>query len=182
MLDGRVNGWAVLLSAVFASGAQANCAQDQQRFSSCQIEDQNTEVFVCFDEERATYSYGPVDGPPEIYLSEAIETLEFEPWSGVTRETGESVTFYNGNYSYEVVGGFERLIPSDAYLDENGDYDARTRHYGWIAVELNGEPLLRLGCISETVRYAFGGGIYDLKVAAGQVWNDRLRSWEPGRN
>lgn len=179
MLGRRANIWVVLLSAVLTTKAQADCPEDQRVFSSCQIEGRNTEVFVCFDNERATYSYGPVDGLPELSLSETIEKLEFEPWSGVTRTTGESVTFHHGNYSYELVGGFERLLPTEDDLDENGDYDAKIRHYGWLEIALNGDLLLRLGCIPETVSYAFGGGIYDIKVAAGQTWDERSRSWLP---
>lgn len=166
-----------LLGLVLATGAQANCAVDQQVFSSCQIEEHNTEVFVCFDDEIATYRYGPIDGSPELSLSEAVETVEFRPWSGIGRSTGESITFYNGNYSYHLVGGFERLLPEPEDLDENGDYDAKTRHYGWLEVALNGEILVEFTCIPETVGYAFGGGIYDLKVDAGQTWDDHTRSW-----
>ena len=177
MMVGSVKSWVIVLSVVFATEIKADCAQDQQVFSSCQIEGRNTEVFVCFDQDRATYSYGPISSPAEINLSETIEGLRFEPWSGVTRSTGESVTFSNGQYSYTLIGGFERLLPEEHDLDENGDYDAKTRHYGWLEVRLNNELLQTLNCIPETVAYAFGGGIYDLKVAAGQTWNDSSRRW-----
>jgi hypothetical protein len=171
----------LVVSAVLGSQAQADCAPNQQVFSSCQIENRKTEVFVCFDSDRAIYAYGPIGAAPELILSEPIETVEFEPWSGVTREIGEAVTFYNGDYSYRVVGGFERLLQSDDDLDENGDYDAKTRSYGWVEVALKDKPLLRLECIPETVGYGFGGGIYDLKVALGQSWDDRARRWVSGQ-
>lgn len=110
-------------------------------------------------------------------ISEMIADLDFEPWSGVSREIGESVTLYNGEYSYTLVGGFERLLASEDALDENGDTEALTRHYGWVEVARNDEMLARLECIPETVSYAFGGGIYDLKIAIGQTWDDKARQW-----
>jgi len=174
--------WLALMGFVWATEAQAKCTADQKVFSSCQIEGRNTEVFVCFDDERATYQYGQIGGPLELILSETVESVEFEPWSGIGRETGESMTFYNGSYSYTLVGGFERVLPNDEDLEENGLYDAKTRHYGWLEVAFNDELLLRLECIPETISYAFGGGIYDLKVDSGQTWDDRARRWITGQN
>lgn len=134
---------------------------------------------MCHDDQHATYRYGPVGEAPELALSQTIERLEFEPWSGVTREIGESVTFYSAPYSYTVVAGFERLPPSDDPRDESGERDAGTRHYGWVDVERNGQNLLHLECIPDSVDYTFGGGLYDLKVRTGQSWDDRLRRWMP---
>jgi len=164
---------------ILATTAWADCPPEQDVFSSCHIAGRGTEVSVCFDEGRATYSYGPAGGLPELVLSETIEHLEFEPWSGVTRSTGESVTFHNGEFSYTLVGGFERLLPSEDAVDESGDPDALTRHYGWIEVARNGEKLQRLECIPDTVAYAFGNGLYDLKIAAGLAWDEHSRRWKP---
>lgn len=171
--------YAKCLSAVLLSATQAtaDCAPDQDVFSSCEIAGRGTAVSVCFDEKIATYRYGPIGKAPELVLIEPIKTLEFEPWSGVSRETGESVTFYNGDYSYEVVGGFERLLPDENHVDENGEFEARTRSYGWIDVAQNGERLATLTCIPKTVTYGYGGGLYDLKTQLGQTWDAEARHW-----
>lgn len=166
-----------LATILLATTAYADCPSDQDVFSSCHLAERGTEVSVCYDDEIATYSYGPIGAEPELTLSERIDQLEFEPWSGVGRSIGESVTFRNAAYSYTLVGGFDRLPASEDFLDENGDPDARTAHFGWLEVARNDETLLRLECILETVAYAYGGGIYDLKIAAGQVWDDRAKRW-----
>ena len=132
----------------------------------------DTEVFVCFDDQVATYSYGPIGGPAEQILLETIENVDFEPWSGVGKAIHERVTFYNGDFSYEVGGGFERPFSEEEMLLD-------IRRFGWIDVAQNGESVSRLECIPETVTYGFGGGIYDAKVAAGLSWDEDSETWRP---
>ncbi len=158
------------LGVLLATEAAAGCPQGQEAFTSCQIEGRGTEVFVCFDDQVATYSYGPIGGPPELFLSEDIERVDFEPWSGLGTAISESVTFYNEDYGYDVGGGFERPFSDDEAL-------LPQRRFGWVEVTESGERAASLECIPDTVSYGFGGGIHDVKVAAGLTWDWDSRTW-----
>ncbi|MCV2894329.1 hypothetical protein [Lentibacter sp. XHP0401] len=155
---------------LLAVEAQAGCPQGQEAFTSCQIKGRNTEVFVCFDDQIATYTYGPIGGAAELHISEAIERVDFVPWSGVGVSIHESVTFFSGDYAYNVGGGFDRPFSEE-------DMQRELRRFGWIEVTENGEHAAGLECIPYTVSYGFGGGIYDLKVAAGQTWDPYSFTW-----
>lgn len=158
------------LGAFITTEAAAGCPQGQEAFTSCQIEGRNTEVFVCFDDQVATYSYGPIGGPPELFLSESIERVDFEPWSGLGRAISESVTFYNEEYGYDVGGGFDR-----PFTDEEASQPLR--RFGWVEVTESGQRAASLECIPDTVSYGFGGGIHDAKVAAGLSWDWDSKTW-----
>lgn len=156
----------VLLSTI----AQADCPGGQEPFTSCQIEGRNTEVFVCLDDQVVTYSYGPIDGAPDLVLSDTVAHVDFEPWSGLGTAISETVTFYNGDISYEVGGGFDRPFSEE-------EMELGPRRFGWIDVAQNGQSLSRLECIPDTVGFGWGGGVYDAKVAAGLVWDDYSKTW-----
>ncbi|MEY8828577.1 hypothetical protein AB9K34_09195 [Sedimentitalea sp. XS_ASV28] len=159
-------GYGILLGTM----AQADCPAGQEAFTSCQIEGRNTEVFVCFDDHVATYSYGPTGGTPELFLSENIEHVDFKPWSGLGKAISESVTFYNGDYAYDVGGGFDRPFSDEEMAQP-------IRRFGWVEVTQRGERVVSLECIPDTVSYGFGGGIYDAKVAAGLTWSWDSKTW-----
>ncbi|UWQ07076.1 hypothetical protein [Aliiroseovarius crassostreae] len=158
------------LGILLATDAMAGCPQGQEAFTSCRFDDRGTEVFVCFDDQVATYSYGPIGGPPDLFLSETIERVDFEPWSGVGTAIGESVTFYNHDYAYNVGGGFERPFSEE-------EMQLPQRRFGWVEVTESGVPAARFECTPETVTYGFGGGLYDAKVAAGQSWDWDSKTW-----
>lgn len=130
---------------------------------------------MCFDDQTATYRYGPIDGAPDLTLSTSINDVDFEPWSGVGKAINENVTFYNGDYSYEVGAGFDRPFSEE-------EMQRPIRRFGWLEVAQNGEPLANLACVPETVTYGFGAGIYDAKVAAGLTWDDYSKTWRPDPN
>lgn len=125
---------------------------------------------MCFNDQVATYNYGPIGGAPELFLSETIEHIDFEPWSGLGKAISESVTFYNGDYAYDVGGGFDRPFSDEEMLLDQ-------RRFGWVEVTESGEHAASLECIPETVSYGFGGGIYDGKVAAGLTWDSYSFTW-----
>lgn len=158
------------LGIIYATQAGASCSQGQDVFTSCRIEGRNTEVFVCHDDQSASYSYGSIGQAPDLILSETIANLDFRPWSGLGKAIVESVIFYNQGYSYEVVGGFDRPFSDEEMLREEW-------HFGWIEIAQNGKTLGRLDCVPETVTFAFGGGLYDAKLAARQEWDERTQSW-----
>jgi len=163
----------VYLGVFLTTEAHAGCLQGREAFTSCQIEGRNTEVFVCYDDQVATYSYGTIGKVPDLILSETIENVDFEAWSGLGKAIHEKVTFYNGDYSYEVGGGFDR-----PFSDEEMLLVGKTQ-FGWLEVAQNGERLSKLTCIPETVTYGFGDGIFDAKVATGLEWDDSSKTWRP---
>lgn len=177
-----MNVWPAVLAVFIATDANAACSRGQQVFSSCEIDGQNTEVFVCFDKNIAIYTYGRIGEKPELTLSQTIKKLDFVPWSGMGRSIAESVIFHDGDFSYELVGGFSRRFNDEENQDENSDPEAATRSFGWLDIARDGKPLKRLECVSKTVTYAFGEGIYDLKVAAGLKWDDRSKRWLKNTN
>ncbi|MGO4917201.1 hypothetical protein [Pseudogemmobacter sp. W21_MBD1_M6] len=156
--------------ALLATNAAADCPLDQEVFTSCQIEGRGTEVFICFDNRVTTYSYGPIGGAPDLFLSETIERVDFEPWSGVGTAISESVTFYNGAYAYDVGGGFDRPFSVE-------EMQQPIRRFGWIEVSENGAVVANLECTPETVSDGFGDGIHDAKLAAGQTWDPDSLTW-----
>ena len=150
--------------------ALADCPAGQEVFTSCQIEGRGTEVAVCFDDEVVTYRYGPIGSAPDLTLMDTIANVDFEPWSGVGKAISESITFYNGDYAYDVGGGFDR-----PFSDE--EMQQPIRRFGWVEVTQSGEMAAYLQCIPETVIYGFGGGIHDIKVAARQTWDSESLTW-----
>lgn len=157
-------------AALLATEVQAGCPQGQEAFTSCQIEGRNTEVFVCFDDQVTTYSYGPIGGAPDLFLSQSTERVDYEPWSGLGKAISESVTFYNGDYAYDVGGGFDRPFSEE-------EMHLPIRRFGWVEVTESGAHAASLECIPDTVSYGFGGGIYDVKVAAGLRWDEESFTW-----
>jgi hypothetical protein len=170
----------ILFTLAAPAAYAADCAIDQDPYSSCHIADRGRNVSVCYNTDVATYRYGPINGPDELTLSETIDALNYRPWSGVGRDVAESVTFYNGDYSYEVVIGYSQ--GTSATPDENGDPEPENRQYGWISVGYEGAEIARLTCDPETAFFGFGGGIYDLKVAMGYDWDDYDRVWAKDPN
>lgn len=166
----NVGVYLLFAGAFLTAQAQAGCPQGQEAFTSCQIEGRNTEVFVCFDAQVATYRYGPIGGAVGLQLTETIERVDFEPWSGSGVSIFESVTFYNGDYAYNIGGGFDRPFSEE-------DMQQEPRRFGWVEVTESGEHALSLECIPETVSYGFGGGIHDIKLAAGQSWDSFSFTW-----
>ena len=164
----------LVVATVLASRAAADCPPGQEAFTSCQIKGRTTEVLVCFDDRIATYSYGPLGGAPELFLSETIDAVDYEPWSGLGKAISESVTFYNGDYAYVVGGGFDR--PFSAEEMERGP-----GRFGWLEVTRSGARVASLECIPETVSYGFGGGIHDAKIAAGLDWDSASGTWVSAR-
>lgn len=150
--------------------AFADCPAGQELFTSCQVEGRGTEVAVCFDEQVVTYSYGPIGGASDLMLTDTIANVDFEPWSGVGKAISESITFYNGDYAYDVGGGFDR-----PFSDE--EMQQPIRRFGWVEVRESGAMAAYLECIPETVSYGFGGGLHDIKVAAGQSWDSDSLTW-----
>ncbi len=166
----------ITVLALSAGAANAKCPAGQAVFISCQIEARKTVVKVCLGADRATYSYGPQGGPPELTLSEPLVSLGYTPWPGVGRAIWEDVTFTNGAYSYTVFGGFDRMFGDETEADHP------TPHFGGVTVRQDDRIIAELTCDRRMTDYgAFGGDpIYEAKTAAGQEWDDRAQIWRDG--
>lgn len=162
--------WGALVLCLLGSAGVAGCPQGQEAFASCEIAGRNTEVFVCFDENQATYRYGAVGQSPDLELSVPIREVDFRPWSGVGKSIVESIVFYNLGHSYAVYAGFDRPFSEEEMQREE-------RHFGGLEVTRDDELLAELECVPKSVSYGFGGGIYDAKTTAGQRWDEVSRSW-----
>ena len=156
------------------TAAQAGCLQEQDIFMSCQIEGRNTEVVVCYNDHLASYSYGPIGGVPDLYLSEFIENLDYEPLSGAGSTVAESVTFYNESYSYQVVSGFNRPATGDGTAR---DYQS----FGVVEVAQDGASINELQCMPDTVNFGSGPDIYDVKTNLRQTWDPLSETWVSDR-
>ena len=156
--------WLAFGVGLVATEASADCAQGLIPFSQCDIVGRDASLDVCHDDFTVSYRYGKRGEIPELYLSGLIETVDYRPWDSHAL-TG-TITFYNGDYAYEVVSGF-----NSEFSDEG------LSHFGWITVFQKGEPLAKFECVSETVESVYGSDIYDLKVAAGLKWYGEERGW-----
>lgn len=154
-----------------ASAAFPACGLQQETFMSCQIEGQSDLLAVCFDAEVAHYTFGPPE-EPELSLSEAVRTLSYTPWPGAGRAIWEDVTFRNGNYSYTVYGGFERMFD-----DETEDNHPQP-FFGGVHVRRGDVTVAELSCDPDTVDFAWGEGLWDAKQAAGMTWDFETGSWQ----
>lgn len=162
--------WGAVLLCSLGSVVIAACPEGQEPFASCEIAGRNTEVFVCFDESRATYRYGAVGQQPDLELSVPIQDVDFKPWSGVGRAIVENVSFYNQGHRYTVFAGFDRPFSEE-------EMEREDRHFGGLEVARDGLVLAELECEPASVNYGFGGGIYDAKTASGYQWDDVSHSW-----
>lgn len=155
-----------------ATNAQAECAPRQQVFLSCQIEGQTTALEVCFDSSFATYSYGPIGGPAELKLSERLARLGYTPWPGMGRSIWEDVTFTNGDYSYTVFGGFDRMFGDET------EEDHPTPLFGGVSVLKGDAEIASLTCDRASVVFGWNGNdIAAAKMNAARELEYHLRSW-----
>jgi len=132
---------------------------------ACSFDDGAKTVQVCLSFDQVTYTYGPKFGDPELTLSENVTTIDYLPWPGVGSAIWETVTFYNGDYSYEVLAGFERD-------PEN------PQSFGGISVRRDDEEVANLTCDPDSVEFGWEVALFDAKRAAGQCWRDAPnRGW-----
>lgn len=95
----------ILTLTLLAAPAHAACPPDGEIFA-CQIGKKTLEV--CHEGSALVYRFGPADAP-ELALSEPLETVDYQPWSGFGRNRFYTVTFQNNGFAYEVWSGFDRI-------------------------------------------------------------------------
>lgn len=132
---------------------------------ACSFDNGAKTVEVCLSFDQVTYAFGPAEGEPDLLLSEHVTTVDYLPWPGVGSAIWETVTFYNGDYSYAVTAGFERN-------PEN------PKSFGGISVRRGTEEVANLTCDPESVDFGWEVALFDAKRAAGMCWNDAPnRGW-----
>jgi hypothetical protein len=156
---------------VLASPVWAICDVGEDEFMSCQIENSTKSVAVCFNNWFATYRYGVAGQMPELSLQSTIADLKYEPWNGSGRSIWEVVRFENEGYTYEVMGGFDRL------WDDQTEEDIAPAQFGSVSVWRGSELVVDLECNRQTVSYTWDVLLWDAKTALGYRWDERSLVW-----
>ena len=151
---------------LLAGPTWADCGGYEQTFLTCQIENSPKTVSVCFDDEFATYRFGPKIGMPELELVEPIVTLDYTPWPGVGDTLWEEVVFLNNGYAYTVVSGLKRTFADekDAVVGEG--------LFGGVVVRRGPDEIANLSCDPSNVYYDFMGGLSWAKNRLGFAYSD----------
>lgn len=152
----RLSALACVLST---STAFAACSSSEKIFVSCPVQGSGKWLEVCAEDTAAVYRFGP-SGHPELELVEQYGPLDYEPWPGVGRSVWESVTFYNGSYSYTAYITFDRM-------------DGSAWPEGGVTVRKGGSEVAHLECRPQEANVVWTEGFSMGKKRAG------LR-WEPG--
>ncbi|MCF2904542.1 hypothetical protein L0666_06050 [Octadecabacter sp. CECT 8868] len=162
--------FAIALIAI-TNPAWAVCLPSEAAFMSCQIENSESVLRVCFTEHTAYYRFGALGQLPELELKESIETFDYTPWPGVGRAIWETVQFENNGYSYEVSAGFERMFDEEEYED------IPHRNFGGVRVTRGDEVITDLSCARETVDFTWDVALGEAKNNLGYVWDHLTREW-----
>lgn len=134
----------------FTNPAWALCNPDERTFLTCEFPN-GKYVEVCMNDEYVRYRFGRLGQSPELHLARSYgDGAEAVPWNGVGRAIWEAVRLTNGDITYEVYGGFDKI---DAIEDNP---DAGSPFFGGIFVtDGQGTELAHLQCIPSTVDYSF---------------------------
>lgn len=155
----RLSALALMLSA---GTAFATCSRTDATFVSCPVEGSGKWLEVCAEDWGAVYRYGLL-GRPELELTEPYGALDYEPWPGVGRSIWETVTFYNGAYSYSVYISVDRM-------DEN------VAPEGGVAVRKGEEVVASLTCAEGRADIGWTERLTEGKNRAGLTW-DPSNGW-----
>lgn len=152
----------ILTLTFLAAPAHAACPPDGEMFA-CQIGKKTLEV--CHEGSALVYRFGPANAP-ELTLSEPLETVDYQPWSGFGRNRFYSVTFRNNGFAYEVRSEFDR----------NGNPKGRD---GGVTVRDSTTTLVELTCDWGSVTRELEG-IGWLKTDIGQCFDQEHAAWRKG--
>jgi hypothetical protein len=146
---------------LLASPAAADCSPGETVFS-CQAGQKALEI--CYEQETLIYSFGP-PGAPELIIAEPLASAAYQPWPGAGSAIWESLTFYNGGYSYEVYTSVDRDPGADQTLQ------------GAVYVLQNGAQVGEVQCDPGTASNSLEV-VWDLKEAIGMCWDFANQSWQ----
>jgi hypothetical protein len=143
--------------------AMAQCGAET--LFSCQTGGKIVEV--CLDGDTVSYAFGPKN-KPDMEISTPLTELSYRPWNGIGSMMSDAVQFTNGDYSYEVWAGIQKMNDETAPAPEWS---------GGVNI-LKGEDLVAyLDCDTIPDVYQLDS-LNDLKQAAGQCFDFDSQSWK----
>lgn len=157
---------------LLANPVWADCGGYEGTFLHCQIEDSSKILSVCFDDDFATYRFGPPAGPPDLELIEPIATLTYIPWPGAGSTIWEEVQFTNEGHRYMVVAAIERTA-----LTDKPDPIIGEGYFGGVLVHRGSKEVADLSCDPATVYINYMSGLSFAKNRLGYVWNVDAQDW-----
>ncbi|QRF65407.1 hypothetical protein [Ponticoccus alexandrii] len=149
--------FSALAVALSTGAAFAACSTAEATFLSCPVEGSGKWLEVCAEDQAAVYRYGP-SGHPELELVEQYGPLDYAPWPGVGRSVWETVTFYNGSYSYTVYISMDRM-------------DESAWPEGGVTVRNGGTDVAHLDCRPQEAQVGWTEGLTMGKERAGLRWD-----------
>lgn len=123
----------VLISALALVAGAAQAACEGQPIFSCHFKS-GKQVEVCDAGSKINYIFGKSGTTPELALSVPREQATTRQWDGIGRYESYSVTIPNGNVSYTVDAGVDRI---------------ERRPAGSLIVEKNQKVIATLECIGK---------------------------------
>lgn len=117
------------------SSAVAACEPGSETVFSC-LTAQGKLIRVCDAGKTINYSFGKPDLPPEIVVRAPRNEAATFQWNGVGRYLSYAVAVPNGNTTYRVFWGADRL--SDKHPVDAG-----------VAVEVNAKAVATVKCVGE---------------------------------
>lgn len=140
---------ASLAMCLLARPVLAECVQDQTLFLRCDMEHGGKTLELCWNDEQATYRFGPKGGTPELALGLPMGAgATHTPWPGIGRTIWEAMRLRNTDVVYEVYGGFDRM---DAATP-----DAPDSRFGGVIVLQDGKgEIAHLKCRAGAVEFTY---------------------------
>ncbi len=151
-----------LLIAALLLPLPAAAACNGTTLISCTIKGTDT-LEVCLSGDDLTYAYGPKGAAPDLTLREPLARGTYTPWNGIGRSMWDSITFTNGEYTYEVYASFDRL-------DENAITEQG------VSILKNGNFVTTLTCDPARGMTLFDN-LSDQMGARGYCWNRDSFVW-----
>lgn len=131
---------AILLTGLISTQLQAKCDKGSETLFSCKIQKSGKHLEVCDTGKTITYSFGKSHKKPELSLAIPRRGVSTYQWSGIGRYENYSVIIPNGDATYSVFWGVDKL--AEGYPEEAG-----------VTVEIKEEEVARILCINKTVKH-----------------------------
>lgn len=128
----------LLLVYFFSTPLYAKCDKDSQALFFCKIQKSGKLLEVCDAGKTINYSFGKANKKPELALALSRNKVSTYQWSGVGRYENYSVMIPNGDTTYNVFWGIDKL--AEGFPVEAG-----------VTVEVKGKEVARILCVNKTV-------------------------------
>jgi hypothetical protein len=128
----------LLLIYLFSTPLYAKCDNDSQTLFFCKIQKSGKLLEVCDAGKTINYSFGKANKKPELALALPRNKVSTYQWSGVGRYENYSVMIPNGDTTYNVFWGIDKL--AEGFPVEAG-----------VTVEIKGREVARILCVNNTV-------------------------------